>query len=151
MTYFLISIIIFIDQLSKYAAIKYLKDAKPYIIINNFFELTYVENRGAAFGILKHKRVLFIVITFAVILFLTFYLFGNHKSLNRLTILAVSLLIGGAIGNLIDRIRFGYVVDFLSFRFFSKYDFPVFNFSDICIVISTGIIVLLVLFDKYDA
>lgn len=151
MTYFLISIIIFIDQLSKYAAIKYLKDAKPYIIINNFFELTYVENRGAAFGILKHKRVLFIVITFAVILFLTFYLFGNHKSLNRLTILAVSLLIGGAIGNLIDRIRFGYVVDFLSFRFFSKYDFPVFNFADICIVISTGIIVLLVLFDKYDA
>ncbi len=151
MTYFLISIIIFIDQLSKYAAIKYLKDAKPYIIINNFFELTYVENRGAAFGILKHKRVLFIVITFAVILFLTFYLFGNHKSLNRLTILAVSLLIGGAIGNLIDRIRFGYVVDFLSFRFFRKYDFPVFNFADICIVISTGIIVLLVLFDKYDA
>lgn len=151
MTFIFISFIVLLDQLSKLAAIKYLKNKSPYIIINNFFEFNYVENRGAAFGILKHKRMLFIVITLIVILFLTIYVIKNYKSLNRLTTFAISLLIGGAAGNLIDRIRFGYVVDFISFRFFNKYDFPVFNIADICIVISTGIIVLLVMFDQFDA
>lgn len=144
-------VIIIIDQIAKFGAIKHLKNKNPYIIINDFFEFNYVENRGAAFGILKHRRISFIVITLVVIIFLTIYTIKNYNLLNKLSVFAFSLLIGGASGNLIDRIRFGYVVDFLSFRFFNKYDFPVFNIADISIVVSTGIIVFLILFDKLDA
>lgn len=144
-------VIIIIDQIAKFGAIKHLKNKNPYIIINDFFEFNYVENRGAAFGILKHRRIFFIVITLVVIIFLTIYTIKNYNLLNKLSVFAFSLLIGGASGNLIDRIRFGYVVDFLSFRFFNKYDFPVFNIADISIVVSTGIIVFLILFDKLDA
>ncbi len=60
------------------------------------------------------------------------------------------MLIGGAAGNLIDRIRFGYVVDFISFKLINRYDFPVFNIADICIVISTILIVFMVLFDEFE-
>ena len=150
MAFLLTLIIILVDQLSKYRAIKYLKNQSAYIIIRNFFELSYVENIGAAFGILKDKRIFFIIITLTVILFLTVYTIRNYRLLNKWSIFAFTLLIGGASGNLIDRIRYGYVVDFISFRFFNKYDFPVFNFADICIVVSTFIIVILVLFDKFD-
>lgn len=144
-------VIIIIDQLTKLGAIKYLKNRNPYIIINDFFEFNYVENIGAAFGILKDKRIFFIAITLVVIIFLTIYTIRNYQLLNKLSIFAFALLIGGASGNLIDRIRYGYVVDFLSFRLFNRYDFPVFNIADISIVISTVIIVFLILFDKFDA
>ncbi|HLS52826.1 MAG TPA: signal peptidase II [Tissierellaceae bacterium] len=142
--------IIILDQVSKHLAIKYLKNKKPYVIVENFFQLSYVENRGAAFGILQHKRSLFIIFTIIIILILSLYLFRNYNLLNKFTKLAFALLIGGAIGNLIDRIRFGYVVDFISFRLFNRYDFPVFNVADISIVASTFIIIYLVLFDQIE-
>lgn len=142
--------IIILDQVSKHLAIKYLKNKKPYVIVENFFQLSYVENRGAAFGILQHKRSLFIIFTIIIILILSLYLFRNYNLLNKFTKLAFALLIGGAIGNLIDRIRFGYVVDFISFRLLNRYDFPVFNVADISIVASTFIIIYLVLFDQIE-
>ena len=102
-----IVILVLLDQVSKVFMQNFLEYGNSVAILDGVFHLTYVENRGAAFGILKHKRVLFIVITFAVILFLTLYLINNQQSLNKLTIIAVSLLTGGAMGNLIDRIRLG--------------------------------------------
>lgn len=150
MEFFIMAFIIFLDQTSKYAAIKYLQDARPYIIIENFLQFNYVENRGAAFGILEHKRLFFIIITFIIIIFLTFYLVRNYKALNIFIKFSLAMLIAGATGNLIDRIRLGYVVDFIGFRLNGYYNFPVFNIADISIVISTFLIVLMILFDKVE-
>ena len=147
MELFIIIFTILIDQVSKYGAIKYLKNSQPYKIIGDFFQFNYVENRGAAFGILEHRRIFFIIITIIIILFISTYLVKNYSNLNVITRLSLSMLIGGAAGNLIDRIRFGYVVDFISFRIKGVYSFPVFNLADTFIVISTFLIVILILFD----
>lgn len=150
MVLILTAFIIIIDQLTKFGAIKYLKGQKPIVIIKNFIELTYVQNEGAAFGILQQKRTLFIIITLLVVILITFYLVKNYNSLTKLTHIGVATLLGGAIGNLIDRIRLGYVVDFISVRLINSYDFPVFNVADIAIVLSTILIVYIVLFDKHE-
>lgn len=150
MAFILTILIIFFDQFSKNAAIKYLKNQRPIIIIENLFQLNYVENRGAAFGILQGKRVLFLIITILVILIVTFYLIKYYNQINFITRISLAMLIGGAIGNLIDRIRLGYVVDFISINLINKYDFPVFNIADICLVVSTILIAYLVLFDKLE-
>lgn len=147
MELFIIIFTILIDQVSKYGAIKFLKNSQPYKIIGDFFQFNYVENRGAAFGILEHRRIFFIIITIIIILFISTYLVKNYSNLNVITRLSFSMLIGGAAGNLIDRIRFGYVVDFISFRIKGVYSFPVFNLADTFIVISTFLIVILILFD----
>ncbi len=150
MGFFIIAFIIFIDQISKYTAIKYLKSSRPYVIIENFLQFNYVENKGAAFGILENKRTFFIIITIFIIIFLSFYLLKYHNNISMLTKLSFAMLIGGATGNLIDRVRFGYVVDFISFRFKNSYSFPVFNIADSFIVISTFLIVFIILFDKIE-
>lgn len=150
MEFFIIAAIIFVDQISKYGAIRYLKNRSPYIIVENFLQFNYVENRGAAFGILEHKRLFFIIITLAIILFLSFYLVKNHNCLSVITRLSFSMLIAGAAGNLIDRIRLGYVIDFISFRLKGYYNFPVFNIADTFIVISTFLVVIIILFDKIE-
>ncbi|HLR21351.1 MAG TPA: signal peptidase II [Tissierellaceae bacterium] len=143
-------IIIILDQGSKFAATKYLKGSKPYVIIKNFFQLFYVENNGAAFGILQHKRMFFVIITLLIISILAVYTIKYYHRLNKITIISFGLLIGGAIGNLIDRIRLGYVVDFISFKLIHGYNFPVFNIADIAIVLSTLVITILILFDKIE-
>lgn len=150
MAFIITAIIIIIDQATKYGAIKYLKNQRPLVIISDFFQLNYVENRGAAFGILQGRRVIFLVITIAVVLVIAFYLIRYYSQMNFLTKISFAILLGGAIGNLIDRIRLGYVVDFISIKLIDKYDFPVFNIADICVVVSTILIVYLVLFDKLE-
>ncbi len=150
MAFIITAIIIIIDQATKYGAIKYLKNQRPLVIISDFFQLNYVENRGAAFGILQGRRTLFLVITIVVVLVIAFYLIRYYSQMNFLTKISFAILLGGAIGNLIDRIRLGYVVDFISIKLIDKYDFPVFNIADICVVVSTILIVYLVLFDKLE-
>lgn len=151
MIFILSAVIILLDQLSKFVAIKYLKGSTPHVIITNFFRLSYVENFGAAFGILQNKKILFIIITCIVIFSISFYLVKNYNKLNIFMRLGLGMFLGGTIGNFIDRVRFGYVVDFISFRLFNKYEFPVFNIADIAIVVGTFIILILVLFDRYEA
>jgi len=149
--YFLISILIIIlDQITKISAIKYLKNNHPIMIIKDHFELRYVENYGAAFGILQQKRYFFIIITCIVLIIFISYLIKNQDSLSSFLKISSSLLLGGAIGNLLDRIRLGYVVDFIRVNIIKLYDFPVFNISDIFIVIGTTLIVYVILFDKYQ-
>ena len=150
MVFILTIVLVILDQLSKYAAIKYLKNQKPIVIIENFLQFYYVENRGAAFGILQGKRVLFLIITMAVVLVIGFYIVKYYNQMTPLTRISLATLMGGAIGNLIDRARFGYVVDFISVKLINRYDFPVFNLADICVVLSTFFIVYLVLFDKLE-
>lgn len=151
MVFILSVIIIVLDQLSKSLAIKYLKFSDSKIIVPDFFRLTYVENYGAAFGVLQNKRWIFIVITLAVIIYISFFMFKNYYKVSTFMRIGVAMFIGGALGNFIDRVRYGYVVDFLSFRLFNRFEFPVFNVADIFIVVSTIILVTLILFDKYEA
>lgn len=147
---FIILGIIALDQITKLIAIKNLKGQRPFIIIKDFFQFHYVENRGAAFGILEHQIIFFVIITLLIIAFIFFYIIKHGDDLSVFSKLSFSLLIAGAIGNLIDRIRLGYVVDFISVRLFGTYDFPVFNIADIAIVLGTISIMLLIVFNKIE-
>lgn len=138
--FFLISgLLIFIDQLTKKLAYKYLYNKEPIVLIDNVLELVYVENRGAAFGILQNMHVLFYVLTVVVLIVLLINLYKLDLTSKYIPYFAFLVLIfSGAIGNFIDRVKNKYVVDFI---YFIPIDFPVFNFADICITV--GCIVLI--------
>lgn len=131
---------ILLDQLVKEIIINKFSLFESVEIIKDFFQLTYVRNIGGAFGILEGSRFFFIIIT---ILFLVYFIHTILKEKEEyfFKTLYYSMLLSGIIGNLIDRIIRGYVVDFFHFKIFS-YDFPVFNLADIFIVI--GIIFLFI-------
>ena len=150
LVFILFAAIVILDQITKIWAINNLKNAGTITIIPNFFRLVYVENFGAAFGILQNKRWIFIVISVTVIIGIVFFLLRHYNKLNIFVKIALAMLLGGAIGNFIDRIRLGYVIDFLSFRLFNAYEFPVFNVADIFIVISTFAILILVMLNKHE-
>ncbi|WP_461040201.1 signal peptidase II [Tepidimicrobium xylanilyticum] len=143
-------LIIVLDQITKFAAVKYLKGKSPYVVIENFFQLCYVENTGAAFGILQNKKLFFIVITIFVIITIVLFLIKYSSSVTLLFRFGLIMLLGGAIGNFIDRIRLGYVVDFFSFKLGRNYNFPVFNVADIFVVLGTILIMGLILLDRYE-
>ena len=133
----LISLII--DQITKRIASTYLKLNSSVIVINNFFKLTLCHNDGVAWGMLDNKRWLILIITMIAIVVI--YFFTRSFKKNMRNGIAFGLIYGGLFGNLIDRVGFGYVRDFLDFYIF-KYDFPVFNVADMCIVI--GVILLII-------
>lgn len=143
--YFIIGILtlVSIDQLTKWLVVLKLKPIQDFPLIKGVFHLTYVENRGAAFGILQGQRIFFIVITVIVMVFITIYYHklpvGTRHNWMRF---ALILLGAGAIGNLIDRVRLNYVVDFLHFKLIN---FPVFNFADMCVVVGVALLSLLIL------
>ncbi len=136
------------DQFTKYLAVKFLKNGQNIKIIENFLEFSYVENFGAGFGILQNKKFFLIGVTALVILFLIFFLYRNYHRMNTVVKISFASLIAGSLGNLIDRIRIGYVVDFISVKFGNGYNFPVFNIADILVVIGTILIIITILFDK---
>ena len=107
-----------------------------------------MENYGAAFGILKQKNI-FIIITTIVIAGIT-SLFKYFHKFNNLMNLALVMLLGGTIGNFIDRIRLSYVIDFISVKFGKNYSFPVFNVADMFIVVGTFLIILMVSLNRYE-
>ena len=132
-------IILLIDQIIKLLITSFFNVNNGITIINNFFDITYVRNYGAAFSILDGNRLLLILISF-LSLFLIYKFLIKDKKLSRLEIIVYGLLIGGLLGNLFDRVILGYVIDYLSFNIFG-YHFPVFNLADICIVIGAGLII----------
>lgn len=138
--------ILIIDQLTKIIAIDNLKDGNTINIVGDFVNLTYVENYGAGFGILQNARWLFIIVTIAIIIAMIYFAKTNKN--NTMLKISVYILLGGAIGNLVDRILRGYVVDFIDIRFGELYDFPVFNIADIAVVI--GAILLAVAIFKQE-
>jgi signal peptidase II len=111
-------------------------------VIENFFYLSYVENRGAAFGILQNFRWAFIVLTIMALIVMVWYFINNENNVLRL---ALAFIMAGALGNFIDRLFRGFVVDFLNFYPFG-YDFPVFNVADICINIGAVLLIFYFLF-----
>ena len=142
--------IILIDQITKLLAVRYLQGKAPFVIIKNFFQFYYVENYGAAFGILNEKRIFFIIVTIIVVISIIFFIIRYSNTLGKPMKIAMAVLLGGAIGNLIDRIRLGYVIDFISFKFPGGYNFPVFNIADSFIVIGTILIMIFILSSELE-
>jgi len=135
-----IGLIIALDQITKVLAIVYLKHDSPIHIIPEFFNLCYVENRGAAWGVLAGSQIFLIsfsLITLAFLFWKKSTLFGALRGGSFI----FTLLIAGIIGNLVDRIRLGYVVDFLDF-FWNRSHFPAFNVADSAICVATLFLIL---------
>ncbi len=140
-TTIIISIILLcIDQISKLLIVNLLTKTDSITIIKNFFYLTYINNDGAAFSILVGKRILLILIAVLVIVMLIRYIKKNNIQ-NKLELVSISLIIGGSLGNLMDRVVRGYVIDFLDFKIFN-YNFPIFNLADTFIVIGVFLLLL---------
>ena len=136
----LILIVLIIDICSKLLISKSLYVGESISVIDNFFSITYVKNTGAAWSMFSDKTYLIVIVSSIIILGLIWYVFKNRFD-KKLEGIAYSLIIGGALGNFIDRIIYGYVVDFMDFKIFG-YDFPIFNFADTFIVI--GVILLVI-------
>jgi len=136
---FLISLaVIFLDRIIKLLVISKIAYSEVNNIITNFFYLTNVHNYGAAWSILSGNR-LFLIIISLISLIVIYMMFINKVKLNNFKMLSFGLLIGGIIGNLLDRIFLGYVIDYLGFIIIN-YRFPIFNLADIEIVISVILI-----------
>ncbi len=137
-------ILVFLDQYTKYLAMTYLRPKGAVVLIPGVLELRYLENRGAAFGILQNRQWVFIVFAIACVIFCAWLSFrlavSNRHTASRI---CLAVLAAGAAGNLIDRAARGYVIDFI---YFSLIHFPVFNLADICVSLSTIALVILVLF-----
>ncbi|MGN1191593.1 MAG: signal peptidase II [Dorea sp.] len=137
-------LLVVLDQITKYLAVIHLKDQPPYVILQNIFQLEYLENRGAAFGLFQNKRIFFYlsVILISVIVVWFYSCVPMDRKYMPLRICAV-LLIAGAYGNFIDRVRLNYVIDFFYFKLI---DFPIFNVADIYVTVSAFLIILLIFF-----
>lgn len=137
-------LLVVLDQTTKYLAVIHLKDQPPYVILQNIFQLEYLENRGAAFGLFQNKRIFFYlsVILISVIVVWFYSRVPMDRKYMPLRICAV-LLIAGAYGNFIDRVRLNYVIDFFYFKLI---DFPIFNVADIYVTVSAFLIILLIFF-----
>ncbi|MFI3210815.1 MAG: signal peptidase II [Peptostreptococcaceae bacterium] len=142
----IIALLVGIDQISKIMALKYLTTVSTIPIIENVFHLTYVENRGAAFGMFENNQIVFIVVAVLASIYGIYYLCNNK--VHNIGRCAIILIISGAIGNLIDRVRLGFVVDYFDFRFIWEY---VFNIADIFVVFGTIIMcVYIIYFEEKD-
>lgn len=132
------------DQYTKYFAIAYLKDKPAYNIIDGVLELNYLENKGAAFGMLQNQKPFFIFVAVVILGSIGYVILKMpDKKKYRILHLLLSLIAAGAIGNMIDRIRYDYVVDFI---YFVPINFPIFNVADIYVTVSTVALVILLLF-----
>lgn len=138
-----------IDQFSKYLITSHFNLNDYIVIIKDFFDIRYIRNYGAGFSILQNETSFLYMISLLAILGLSYLLLTSKKSekLNRFCYL---LIIAGALGNLIDRLRFTYVVDFLDFMIFN-YDFPVFNIADCYITIGCFLLMFSFLMENKNA
>lgn len=143
----LVPVLILLDQLTKKWAVSSLQGHDDIMIIRGVLQLRYIENRGAAFGILKDSRLFFIILTiiFTVVITAIYVSYYKRQHANMVLVLLYSFLTAGAIGNFIDRLFHGFVVDFI---YFSLIDFPVFNVADIYITCSCVFIIIYVFFTE---
>lgn len=130
---------IIIDQTSKLLIDNFLLLNKKIILLNNFLSIEKIYNSGAAFGILQNNTILLILISILTLLVISIFVFKKESKLNTLNICTLSLISGGAIGNLTDRLCYKYVIDFIQVEFIS---FPIFNFADI--FINIGVIIFII-------
>ena len=141
----IVAILSGLDQIIKYWALNYLQVVESIPVINNIFNLTYVENRGAAFGMLQNNQTIFIVVAAIASCYGIYYL--HTKKMNNIGKIGIILVISGAIGNLIDRVRLGFVVDYLDFHIIWNY---VFNLADCFVVVGTILLCIYIITSEED-
>lgn len=141
----LAGLVITLDQISKLYVAHHFELHESITVIPHFFNLTYVRNTGAAFGLLSKApesfRIPFFIIIPLVALTIIVLIFKKTQETQLLMITALSLILGGAVGNFIDRLRFNYVIDFLDFHWFNKYHWPAFNVADSTIVVGVMLLI----------
>ena len=137
----IIAVGIFLDWLTKFLSVKFLKPIGKIPIIEGVIQLRYLENTGAAFGMLKDHRWVFMVTSTVAIAALIMFLYLGHAP-SRLSAVALSLIISGGVGNMIERIGKGFVVDFIDFCLI---DFAVFNGADSFVCVGAGLMILAIL------
>ena len=137
---------VFADQLTKQLVVNFLDKEEPFYVIKDVFRFSYVENRGAAFGMLDDHRWVFMIVSTVAIVGIIFYMWKFCRD-SKLLCLGLSLIVGGGIGNMIDRIFLGYVIDFLDFCAFPNLWMWVFNVADAFVCIGAAIVVLSLLID----
>jgi signal peptidase II len=147
--------LVFIDAVTKEYAFVKLKNSPAVSVVDGFFNLAYVENRGCAWGMLQGKTYLLAVFSLAVLIFLCIKrrsLFEGYKNKlpQKVSHVAEVLIYAGIVGNMIDRIFRGFVVDFFDFHWQNAYHFPCFNFADIYISLSAALLLLLSFSDHCD-
>lgn len=135
---------VILDRITKMWALKDLAIGRDLIIIKNFFQFSYLENTGAAFGIFRDKTIFLAIITFIIAIGILFYLF-KYKPQSLILRLSLAFIISGAIGNLIDRVYYKYVVDFILLHYKDVYYFPTFNVADIFVTMGTALLALYVI------
>lgn len=137
-------LLIGLDRLTKMLAVKYLKDQAAVVVIPGVFQLQYLENTGAAFGVLQGKMWLFYLLTVMICAVCLFFYFRVPQGIHFIPMqLTLILLVSGAVGNFIDRISVQYVVDFL---YFCLIDFPIFNVADIYVTAAACMLIVFILF-----
>ena len=147
MTVILIAVIaavIGLDQLTKWLAATYLKQVGTIPLLENALHLTYHTNKGMAFGMLETHRWIFMSVSTVTILALAFLLYSGYVRANKFYTVSLSLIISGGIGNMIDRVFLGYVIDFIDFRLI---DFAIFNGADSFVCVGAGLLIFALIRD----
>ena len=139
----IIAVSVFLDQITKYLTIFYLKPIDTLPIIQDVLHLTYVENTGAAFGMMKDSRWVFMLLSTVAIVGILVYMFWKRPT-DKLLCVSLSFIVGGGIGNMIDRTLLGYVVDLIDFRLIN---FAVFNVADSFVCVGAGMMMLYLILD----
>lgn len=147
MEIFIILIINVIDRVTKIWASKSLINGNDVVVIKNIFSFSYLENRGAAWGIFQGKVNFLLIITLIIIIGMVVYLL-KYKPKSKLIRISLSLIIGGALGNMFDRGFYKYVVDYIYFHYKDVYSFPTFNFADMSVVVGTILLVVCLIKDE---
>lgn len=143
-----LALLIFLDQITKLTVIAKMPLDTQIELIPGFFSLHYVQNTGAGFSILEGRMNLFYILTVVAVILLSYFYFTAKKE-ERLLRLSLILMIGGALGNFIDRLAYRYVIDFLDFIVFG-YDFPVFNLADTFLTMGVGLFIVTYFFEIKD-
>ncbi|OIJ09828.1 signal peptidase II [Anaerobacillus arseniciselenatis] len=150
MKYYILALIILIlDQWTKWIVVTQMELRQQIPIIENLLYFTSHRNKGAAFGILQGQMWLFFIVTVIVVVFVVYYM-NKHAKESKLLGISLGLVLGGAIGNFIDRLFRGEVVDFIDVYIFT-YDFAIFNVADMALVIGVGILMVQIFLEERNA
>lgn len=144
--FLLIVVSVFLDQISKYLVVIYIDLYESVDIIPGIFRFTYIQNDGAAFGSMDDARWVFMVLSSVAIIAIIAYIIIKKPN-DKLQLASLILITSGGIGNMIDRVRLGYVIDFIDFCAFPKIWMWIFNVADACVCIGAGIMILWMVLD----
>ena len=142
----LMAVAVALDQITKYLVVANMELYESIAVIPGVFNFTYIHNRGAAFGSLDDARWVFMILSTVMIIAILGYMFWK-KPQDKLLLSSLILVVGGGIGNMIDRVKLGYVIDFFDFCAFPKLWKWIFNVADVCVCVGAGLLALYLILD----